>query len=134
MSSIEEEHVIYKSSDGVEEFGRVQSIIGDRLIVRKGGKIKVVLLGTVCGRRLAASWGWGQDEEFIFHSNVTLWVGGKEYRGRVIDVPRTGECLVEFRDDFGSRRRVERFQDELVLQRRVNAGRGNEKRPEMEDD
>lgn len=138
MSSIEdsigEEHVIYKSSDGVEEFGRVQSRVGDRLIVRKGGRIKVILQEAVCGRRLAASWGCGQDEEFIFHSNVTLWVGGKEYQGRVVDVPITGVCLVEFRDGSGLRRTIERFQDELVLHRRVNSGRGNEKRPEMEDD
>lgn len=133
MLSIEEEHVIYQSSDG-EEFGRIQSRVGDRLIVRKGGRIKVILHETVLGRRLAASWGWGQDEEFIFHSNVTLWAGGKEYKGRVVDVPTTGVCLVGFRDESGRYRTIERFQDELVLHRRVNSGRGNEKRLEMEDD
>lgn len=135
--SVEVEHVIYKNSDGSEEFGRIQSRIGDRLIVRKGGKLKVISKDAIVGHRLAASWGVGQDEEFSFHgfqSRVTLWEGGKEYRGRVLEILRSGECLVEFRDESGSRRTTERFQDELVLHRRVDSSRGNEKRAVGEDD
>ncbi len=132
-----EEFLVYRNGSGEEYSGRVQSIIGDRLIVRKGGNVQVIRKDDVFGRRIAVSFGMGSDEEFHFHgfrSGVTLWVGGKEYRGRVTGIPRSGECLVGFRDDSGKYRVVERFQDELVLHRRVNSGRGNERRPDDEAD
>ena len=134
---VDEFLVYWDGSRGEERSGRVQSIIGDRLIVRKGKEVKVIRSSEVVGHRLAASWGMGQDDEFHFHgfqSGVTLWAGGKEYRGRVIGIPRSGECLVEFRDNSGGYRVVEMFQDELVLHRRVNSGRRNARRPDDEAD
>ena len=129
-----EEHLVYQGGNGSLEFGRIQNQVGERLVVRKGGAVKVISKIAVVGRRYARSFSGavGQDEEFIFHGQVSLWYGGKEYRGRIVDVPRSGECLVEFRDESGSRRLVERFQDELVILRKP--GRGNEKRSDEKSD
>ena len=130
--------LVYQDASGEWQFGRVEAEVGGRLLVRKGGVVKVIAKPEVVCTRLAASFGAGQDEEFAFYgsfnNSITLWEGGKEFRGRVVDVPRSGECKVEFRDGSGFRRIVGRFQDEVALHRRISSGRGNERRPVEEED
>ena len=121
--------LVYKDASGEWQFGRIENRVGARLLLRKGGVVKVIAKPEVVWRRVAASFSLALDSEFAFDGNfnnsITLWEGGKEYRGKVLEVPRSGECVVEFRDESGSRRTVERFQDEVVLHRRrgVNSAR-----------